>query len=283
MGIRDLWKAAGQKQANRTERDIQSVIAEGEKEGLIDPYSAQMIRSILEFRTTVVREIMVPRTEIVAVEDDASVEAILDIIGKHGYTRMPVFSQSMDHIIGVLNVKDLLALWSKAVSREDILACLRKPYYIPETKNVNILLHELKREKHHMAIVIDEYGGTSGLVTLEDLIEEIVGEISDEYDTEERNIVALADGALLVAGRTEIDEVARTLGVEFPEGKFETLGGLILHLMRKIPVAGENVLYGGLEMVIESADERNIRRVRIKKVDEKGRDAEFAIRKSRDE
>jgi len=142
---------------------------------------------------------------------------------------------------------------------------MKKPYYIPETKNVNILLHEFKRDRHHMAIVMDEYGGTSGLVTLEDLIEEIVGEIFDDYDGEEKKMMKLPDGSVLMDGRIGIEEVGEYFEILLPEGKYETLGGFILHLVRKIPVAGEKINYENLEMTIEAADERCIKKIRMRK------------------
>ncbi len=227
-----------------------------------------MIQSILDFRDTLVREVMIPRTEMVATSSDATIEKILDLIMKYGHTRMPVYSDSVDNIIGILNVKDLLKFWSGPVSGMDILSSLRKPYYIPETKNIHFLLHELQQRKYHMAIVIDEYGGTSGLVTLEDLIEEIIGEIQDEHDVEEKTIVELPDGYTLVDSRVEIEEVEEYFGMKTPEGKFETLGGLILHIIEKIPVAGEVICHDGFEIIIESADERSIKKVKIKKVGE---------------
>jgi magnesium and cobalt transporter len=149
----------------------------------------------------------------------------------------------------------------------DILMNLRKPYYIPETKNTHLLLHELKQKKYHMAIVIDEYGGTSGLVTLEDIIEEIVGEIHDEHDKKEGMILELPDGYFLVDGRIEIEEIEDYFGIKISEGKYETLGGLILHLIRRIPVTGEVILFDGIEMIVEAADERTIKKVKIRKVD----------------
>ncbi len=264
MSIKDLLRPAREKDAERLEREIQNILGRGEDEGVIDHYSGQMIRNILQFRSTVVREVMIPRTEMVAIESDAGIEEILGLVEKHGYTRMPVYRGTVDNIIGILNVKDLLKLWSKDIREEDIVAGLGKPYYIPETKNVNLLLHELKTERHHMAIVIDEYGGTAGLVTLEDLIEEIVGEIKDAYGSEEKKIMELADGSFLVDGRTEIEEIEKFFQVDIPEGKFETLGGFILFLLRKIPAAGEKIDHGGLEMIIESADERSIKKVRVR-------------------
>lgn len=226
-----------------------------------------MIQSILEFKNTIVREIMIPRTEMVAIKSNAEIEEIIDLIIKYGHTRMPVYSGSIDNIIGILNVKDLLKVWLKPFMVKDIISNLRKPYYIPETKKTLVLLQELKQKKYHMAIVIDEYGGTSGLVTLEDLIEEIIGEIHDEHDTKQSGFFDLQNGYTLVDGRLEIKEVESHFGVKFLEGKYETLGGLILHEIKRIPVEGESIQIDNLEMIIESADERSIKKVKIKKIE----------------
>jgi CBS domain containing-hemolysin-like protein len=256
------------KDQDQLEKEIQSIIDAGEEKGLLDAQSGEMIQSILEFRETVVREVMIPRTEIVAIRIDATIEEIVELIARYGHTRMPVYSESVDNIIGILNVKDLVQYWSKPVTQADLMAILRKPYYIPETKNTHQLLHELKPQKHHMAIVIDEYGGTSGLVTLEDLIEEIVGDIRDEYDTQNEDMVDLPDGYTLADGRIEIEELERRFGVTFEEGKYETLGGLILHETMKIPVTGEKFQIAGFDMVIEAADERSIKKVKLRKIDQ---------------
>jgi magnesium and cobalt transporter len=224
-----------------------------------------MIQSILEFRDTVVREVMIPRTEMVAVSDDASIAEIIELVTNYGYTRIPVYHGTIDNIVGILNVKDLLKFWSKPMAEKEILSILRKPFYIPETKNTRLLLHELKQSKSHMAIVIDEYGGTAGLVTLEDLIEEIVGEIHDEDDTQEGEILDLADGYKLVDARTDIEKIEDHFGVSLPEGEYETLGGMILYVIGRIPVAGEQVQIQPFEMIIESADERSIRKVKMKR------------------
>jgi CBS domain containing-hemolysin-like protein len=255
---------------NRLEEEIQSIIDAGEEKGLIDAQSGAMIESILEFRETLAREVMIPRTDILAIGSHVPIEEIIELIIRHGHTRIPVYSGSIDNIIGILNVKDLLKFWSRPIRQEDILAILRKPYFIPETKNIHLLLHELKEKKLHMAIVIDEYGGTSGLVTLEDLIEEIVGEIRDEHDQEEEKFVELPDGYTLVDSRVEIDAFEQHFGVEVPEGKYETLGGFILDIMKRIPMTGDVIYHDGLEMVIASADERSIKKVRIRKKGETG-------------
>jgi magnesium and cobalt transporter len=262
--IRNFFSADDQA---RLEEEIQSIIDAGEEKGLIDQQSGEMIQSILEFRDTVVREVMIPRTEMVAIRSDATIEEILELTIKFGHTRMPVYAENVDNIVGILNVKDLLKFWSKPITETDILSSLRKPYYIPETKNTHHLLHELKQKKYHMAIVIDEYGGTSGLVTLEDLIEEIVGEIHDEHDAKKGSIVELNDGYTLIDGRVEIEAIEDYLGVKFQEGKFETLGGFILDLLRKIPVTGEVIHVDNLEMIIESADERSVKKVKLKRLD----------------
>ncbi|HTZ40746.1 MAG TPA: hemolysin family protein [Syntrophales bacterium] len=266
--LRSIFAGGRQLQQSRLEEEIQSIIDEGEQRGLIDEKSGEMIQSILEFRDTVAREVMIPRTEIVAIPSDALVAEIVDQVALHGYTRMPVYDGSIDNIIGVLNVKDLLGLCLKPVDEADLKPLLRKPYFIPETKNIHLLLHELKGERQHMAIVIDEYGGTAGLVTLEDLIEEIVGEIRDEHDADEAGFTELPDGYVLADSRIEIERVEERFGVTLPEGKYETLAGFILHLVRKIPLTGDVICHDALEMVIVSADERSIRKVKIRKAGE---------------
>ncbi|MBN2539149.1 MAG: HlyC/CorC family transporter [Deltaproteobacteria bacterium] len=250
------------------EEKIQSIVNAGEEDGLIDRQSGEMIQSILELRETLAREVMVPRTEIVAVNDSSTIEDILALILKHGHTRMPYYNENIDNIEGILNVKDLLRFWSEPFHKGDIISILRKTYYIPETKNIQLLLHELKEKKSHMAIVIDEYGGTSGLVTLEDLIEEIVGEIQDEHDLDENPFTTLSGGEVLVDSRVEIEEFEEYFGIEVPEGQFETLGGFIFYLIKKIPVVGETITYENLLITIEAADERSIKKARIRQTGE---------------
>jgi len=223
-----------------------------------------MIQSILELKETLAREVMIPRTEIVAVGSDATIDDIVDLIQKHGHTRMPVYEGDVDNIIGILNVKDLARFWSQKISHDELMSVIRPPYFIPEVKNVHSLLYEMKSGRIHLAIVIDEYGGTSGLVTLEDLLEEIVGDIQDEHDRDEQSFTELAGGDILVDSRVEIEEFEEYFGLSVPEGKFETLGGLIFDLIKKIPVVGEVVSYGPLTMVIEAADEKSIKKVRVR-------------------
>ena len=266
--LKSLFAGGKEQEQSRLEEEIQSIIDEGEEKGLIDEKSGEMIQSILEFRDTVAREVMIPRTEIVAVPSDAPIAEIIEQVNRHGYTRMPVYEGSVDNIIGILNVKDLIRLWSRPVGEADLKPLLRKPCFIPETKNIHLLLHELKDQRQHMAIVIDEYGGTAGLVTLEDLIEEIVGEIRDEHDAEEADFTELPDGFVLVDSRVEIEKLEQRFGIAIPEGSYETLAGFILHQIRKIPIAGDVIRHGELELVIASADERSIKKVKIRKTGE---------------
>jgi CBS domain containing-hemolysin-like protein len=266
--LRPFLSGGKEKEHSRLEEEIQSIIDEGEQKGLIDEKSGAMIQSILEFQDTVAREVMIPRTEIVAIPSDAPIGEIINQVTRHGYTRMPVYSGSVDTIIGILNVKDLLRLWSKDVAEADIRPLLRKPYFIPETKNIHLLLPDLRDKRQHMAIVIDEYGGTAGLVTLEDVIEEIVGEIPDEHDEKEKTFTELPDGSVLMDSRVEIEQVEKRFGVTFPEGKYETLAGFILHVIRKIPLTGDVIRHDDLEILVVSADERSIQKVKIRKAGE---------------
>jgi CBS domain containing-hemolysin-like protein len=249
---------------------IKAILRKAQKYSLVDKSSKEMIENILEFSHTLVREIMIPRTEIKAINMEARIEDIIQEIIESRHTRIPFYSGTIDNIKGVLNVKNLLNFWPKKIIKEDIFSILTKPYYIPETKNTNLLFHELKENKKHIAIVIDEYGGTSGLVTLEDLLEEIVGEIRDEYeiDPSAKGIFSAPDGSLIIDGRTEIEKIEEYLHISLEKGRYETLSGMILNATKRIPLAGEKFTIEGLEISIVKADERSIKKVKIKKLTE---------------
>lgn len=247
---------------------IDTVLSGAQKSGLVDSSSREMIDNILEFTQTLVREIMIPRTEIVALSTETAVDEIIREVIASRHTRIPVYRDTIDNIIGILNVKDILKFWSKQITKEDLLACLITPYYIPETKNTHLLFYELKENKKHMAIVIDEYGGTAGLVTLEDILEEIVGEIRDEHEVNVAHdgILQSPDGSLIFDGRMEIEKIEESLNIDLKKGRYETLSGLILDSVKRIPVSGEKFQIEGLEVTIENADERSIKKVKIKKI-----------------
>lgn len=251
-------------------QEIFSILAKGQKNGILDDASRKMIENILDFTSILVREIMIPRTDIVSISADDAPEDIMEEIVNARYTRIPVHRGSVDNIIGILNIKDLLKTWSRNMSKADILSHLTKPYYIPETKNAHLLFYEFKNNKKHIAIVIDEYGGTSGLVTLEDLLEEIVGDIRDEHEesADSDDIIKTMDGAIIVDGRTEIEKIEEHLNISMERGRYETISGLILNTIRRIPHQGENIQMEGMDITIENADERSIKKVKIKKMDD---------------
>jgi CBS domain containing-hemolysin-like protein len=249
-------------------KKIDAILVKAQKNRLVDSSSREMIENILEFTHILVREIMIPRTEIVAVSTEATIDEIINEVIESRHTRIPVYRGTIDNIIGVLNVKDMLKFWSKQITKEDLLACLSMPYYIPETKNTHLLFYELKENKKHIAIVIDEYGGTAGLVTLEDLLEEIVGELRDEHESNSATdgIFQSPDGSIIFDGRMEIEKIEEHLNVSLKKGRYETLGGLILNTTKRIPLSGEKFQIEGLEITIENADERSIKKVKIKKL-----------------
>ncbi len=244
------------------QREIKQLIDVGEEEGLLSEDEGEMIQSILSFRDTLAREIMVPRTDAVFISADTPIEKLLQLVIQEGHSRFPVHSGSSDNIIGILHVKDLLTFWSE--EHLDLKDIIRAPYFIPETKKISHLLRELRDKKSHMAIVIDEYGGTAGLVTIEDIIEEIIGEIHDEHDNDEILMVATDEGDLVVDARLEIEKLVEHFNLEVPKGNFESVGGFIISLLGRVPQPQETVTHAPLEMTIESADARKIRKVRVR-------------------
>lgn len=246
-----------------TEEEIQELINAGEEEGLINPEENEMIRSIFSLRDTVVREIMVPRTDMACVSIDASVREVLAGIIACGHSRIPVYEGTVDNIVGLIYAKDLLKYWGLDDSLIELRKILRAPYFIPEAKNLEQLLQEFRKRRVHIAIVIDEYGGTSGLVTIEDLLEQIVGDIQDEYDLEEEWLVEAPDGSVTVDGRLPIEELEEYFHVAVERDKFDTVAGLIFHLAGRIPVAGDQLENGHFIFTVVDADQRKVSTVQI--------------------
>ncbi len=233
----------------------------GEPEPLIEQDERRLIQSIFEFGNTLVREVMTPRPDIVAVRAETSFAELRVLLGEQPYSRIPVYKDSLDNILGVIFVKDLIQLSGDETRPIDSL--LRPAYFVPETKNVADLLREFQRQRVQIAIVVDEYGGTAGLVTLEDLIEEIVGEIRDEYDEEAETVTDEGNGVFVFSAKVNIDEVAERLGVEIePEG-FETIGGFILSSLGRVPTVGERFDVDGLSVEVLEAERRRVHKVRI--------------------
>ncbi|MEW6263796.1 MAG: hemolysin family protein [Thermodesulfobacteriota bacterium] len=250
--------------AESLEEEIKDLIDHGAEQGKITPGEGEMIHSIFELGETLAREIMVPRISMATVPVDASLGQVIDAIIKKGHTRLPVYKGDIDHIEGLLLAKDLLAYWGLSAEEPLPRNIIRPPIFVPETKKIVDLLAELKAKKSHMAIILDEYGGTAGLVTLEDIIEEIVGDIHDEYDTVQEPIKRLDQNTILVDARLGIWDLADYLAVDFPEGDYETVGGFITDLTGRVPAENETLQYQNLLLTIKSADERKIDLIEIK-------------------
>jgi len=196
---------------------------------------------VIEFEDTMVKEVMVPRLDIVALPEEATLDEIIRVAMAAGYSRMPVYRENLDHIVGIAHVKDLLKVTDQTVVH--LGEMVRKPYFVPETKKIGRLLREFQHHRVHMAIVVDEFGAVSGLVTLEDLVEEIVGEIQDEYDEEEKEVIVLPDGSRQVAARMDLDDFNEIFGSRIPEGDYETIGGFVINLLGRLPRVGEEVTF----------------------------------------
>jgi magnesium and cobalt transporter len=251
--------------ADSIEKEIEQLIDEGEQRGLISEDEGEMIQGIFSFRDTIAREIMVPRTDTVSARVDTSIPDIIDLIIQSGHSRIPIYVDSIDNVVGTLHAKDLLRHWGCGADVE-LEEIVRLPYFIPETKKISEVLKDLRGNKSHMAIVIDEYGGTAGILTLEDIIEEIIGEIVDEYDAEETFIVENDDGSMTVDARLDVEELEDYLDMEFPEGKFESVGGFVISLLGKVPGVDEKVVYQNIEMVVEAANNRKIEKLRVRRI-----------------
>lgn len=244
--------------------EFQTLLEIGEEQGELEEEEREMLHSIFEFGDTSVREIMIPRTDVVCVPDDITFEELIDLIKKHGHTRIPVYSETIDTIQGILNVKDLLPLVPQPPKQFDVLKLVRPAIYVPESKKIDDLLRLFQKQSQHMAVVVDEYGGTSGIVTLEDIIEEIVGEIHDEYDNEAPLFREIEKGVYVVNAKIDIETLNDQLDVGVPEAEnYDTLGGFILEQTGALPQPNEAIRYGDYVMTVEKVEKNRIVLVRI--------------------
>lgn len=251
-----------------TEEEIHELMDAGEEEGIINEEENAMIRSIFALGDTVVREVMVPRTDMACIPIDAPVRDALNTIIECGHSRIPVYDGTIDNIVGLLYAKDLLKYWGTEEDQVSLRAITRLPIFIPETKNLEEMLQEFRRKRVHLAIVVDEYGGTAGLLTIEDLLEQIVGDIQDEYDREEEWLIEGADGSVEVDARLPIEDLEQYFSIEVESEKFDTAGGLVFHLTGSIPAKGQVVLNDDLMITVLEADERRVIRLRIERLPE---------------
>ena len=246
-----------------TEEEIKTLVDAGEEEGVIQEEEKEMIYSIFELGDTLAREVMVPRIDLVALDVGTPMLEALDTIMEAGHSRIPVYEETIDNVQGLLYAKDLLPYLRQGRSDVPLKSTLRQAYFIPETKKASDLLPDLQQRRVHMAVVVDEYGGVAGLVTIEDLLEEIVGEIQDEYDAEEPYVEFVSDTEYVFDARVDLDDLNRLMDVSLPTGDSDTLGGFIYTELGKVPTVGDQVAFDNMDFTVESVAGRRIKKVRV--------------------
>jgi len=261
--ITRLLGVSGGPQDRLTAEELMILVERGGQQGVIEAEEQQMIGAVLELGEQRIHEVMVPRIDIKAVPASVPLDELVDTIVREGHSRIPVYEESIDNVIGILYAKDLLPYLAKG-DTPSISTILRTPLFVPESISVDDLLHSFQRRKVHIAIVLDEYGGTAGLVTIEDLIEEIVGEIQDEYDVEEPMIVPLSESEARFDGRASVDDLAEHFGIPLDGAdreQYDTVGGLVYHEIGGVPNVGDMVEVDGLTLTVESTDGRRVGKV----------------------
>ena len=246
-----------------TEEEIRAMAEVASEDKAIEEEEKDLIHSIFEFGDTLVREVMVPRPDMIAAPVGSGVQQVLDLMLRHGYSRIPVYGESIDQIEGVMYAKDLLRHLHAGKDTVQLDTIMREPYFVPDSKKVSDLLREMQQRRVHIAIVLDEYGSTAGLVTIEDLLEEIVGEIADEYDREEPDSEKVDADTFRVAGRMSIDDLNDLLEADLPHEEWDTVGGLMYGLLGSVPTQGETVTYEDLTFTAEKVQGRRIAKVLI--------------------
>lgn len=253
-----------------TEEEIKTMISIGEEEGTLEEEEKEMLHKVFEFGDTTVSEAMVPRTEIVSIPEGATVSDALKLVSKEGYSRYPVIKDTVDNITGILYVKDILIKMAEEKIGPDnpISNLIREAYYIPENKMVTELLDEMQKNKFQIAIVVDEYGGTAGLITLEDLIEEIVGGLQDEFEEmeAEKEVEVIDERTFIVSGSTGLDEVNELAGIDLKSEDFHTIGGFLFGLFKRLPKIGEQIRYQDLRFLVLEMEGRRIAKIKITKL-----------------
>jgi CBS domain containing-hemolysin-like protein len=262
IGLANLLLRNRSRDSKVSESELLAMADVAMEDEVIETEERALIHSIIDFGDTIVREVMRPRPEMVTVESDCAVSQALESAMAAGYSRLPVHSGNIDDILGIAYAKDLIRAEREAHGDEPVHGFIRPAHFVPETKRVSRLMREMQERKYHQAIVVDEYGGTAGLVTLEDLIEELVGEIVDEYDVEEPPIESLGEGEVSVSGRLAVDELNDVLDAELPEGDWDTVGGLLFNVLGRVPMQGESVDVDGVHLVAERVQGNRIGRIR---------------------
>ena len=259
--------AGDQSQGVMSTEELSLLVERGGEQGILEAEEEQMIQAVIELGDQRIHEVMVPRIAMITLAGSATMDEVIDKVISEGHSRIPVYEETIDEIIGILYAKDLLPILKHPVGERPALrSILRTPVFVPESMSVDDLLHEFQRRKVHLAIVLDEYGGTAGLVTIEDLLEEIVGEIQDEYDEEEPLIVKLSDDEARIDGRAAIDDLTDLFDIELgleDEDEYDTVGGLVYHRIGGVPKPGDQVLVDGLTLTVETTDGRRVGKVLV--------------------
>src|SRR6266852_4127288 len=248
-----------------TEEELRLLVTVGEKEGVLEEAETEMIHSIFEFADTTVREVMIPRIDMVTLESDATVDEAVDLALQGGFSRIPVYEENIDNIIGVLYTKDMLKQLREDHNSLPIRELVRPAYFVPETKKLDDLLREIRQKRTHMAIVVDEYGSVAGLVTIEDLVEEIVGDIQDEYDREENLYEQVTQFEYIFDAKINLDEFNELMDTELENEDYETLGGFLLSQLDKIPVAGDTITFKNLTFTVLTTRGLRITKVKVER------------------
>ncbi len=265
-------------EASITAEELRLIVERGGEQGVLEAEEEQMINAVIELGGRRVHEVMVPRVSILGIRADAPFETALDVVIEGGHSRIPAYEDSVDEVVGILYAKDLLPyLKSDAAPRPPLRTLLRPPVLVPESMTIDDLLHELQRRKVHIAIVLDEYGGTAGIVTIEDLLEEIVGEIQDEYDVEEPMVVRLSETEARFDGRADVDELRELFDIQLDledEEEYDTIGGLLYHRLSGVPKPGDEIEVDGLRLTVETTDGRRVGKVLVVRQGESRRSAD---------
>ena len=246
------------------EEELESVISEGRAAGVMDQSDEELLKSVIEFGDTLVREVMIPRIDLGAFELETPLAAVLEAVVRRGHSRWPVYRDSIDHVVGIFHAKDLLRVWQRGGSESPLEGLLRPAIFVPENQRISSLLRDFKKRRTHMAIVLDEFGGTAGLVTIEDLVEEIIGEVADEFEAGQAESVMAVEGGWLIDSRASIAVLGERLGIpeaELEGRQSETVGGLVSELLGRLPRAGDEAALGSWILRVADTDGRRILRI----------------------
>jgi len=259
---------------NDDEQEMLRLMEIEEDTGQIEDDERKMIRGVFGLEGTAVREIMTPRTDFAAVDTEATVDDVVKLIVARGFSRIPLYEKNVDAIVGIIYAKDLFRYLAEGRMPKDLREIARPAFFVPESKRLDDLLTDMRKQRVHMAIVVDEYGGTAGLVTIEDLLEEIVGEIEDEYDSAEEQIVRISDDEALLDGRVSIDDLNELFGAHVENADYDTVGGCVFHQLGRVPAAGDVVETHGVRLTVLSVEGQRVRRLRATRVEPPPEDAD---------